>query len=168
MISPVWVPPSLRCSGFPGFIQTGNSPAHTGRWDMERLYPSSPCRSEVPAAPARALWTHGVRPGDTSILPSLETPGHCQHRLHQSPCWVRGFVPWAWQTGSRNTAASRYQPRDAPFPHCPMVLQAESSAGELFLSLETTNSAELLCVVQKEHTPTGSCCRKQVCGALAG
>lgn len=164
--SPVWVPPSPRCSASPGSIQAGNSPAHPGRWDLERLHPSSPCSSGVPAAPARwglpepcghtgtGLGTHPCcpawNPQALSSLPPCVTVGTAGPARG-------GCSPGHGKRAPETRAARGCRPRKAVFPHCLMLLWAVG----LFLSPETRNSAELLCVGQREHTATGSCSRNQ-------
>lgn len=74
---------------------------------------SSPCQM----GPPRALWPHGDRPGDTSVLPSLESPGTVVtasmcHRGH-SRAGSGGLFPRARQTRSRNTGSTWMSPQQS-------------------------------------------------------
>lgn len=101
MASPVWVPPSRRCPGFPGFIQAGDSPAHSGRWDLESLHPSSPCQSPVDTEGQAWGHIHPTQPWDPWGLPSLP-PFVTLVRCGQQQGRLRGFVPMG-MANSRNT-----------------------------------------------------------------
>lgn len=136
MASPVWVPPSLRCSGFPGFTQAGNNPAHTGRWDLERLHPAPAaqgCQQPLPdGASQSSVNTQGQAWGHTrtglGTHPSYPALGSLGTAITASIC--HPDTPWAAAGPAQGCSISTL----------PDASQAGNSALVLFLSLALQNS----------------------------
>lgn len=99
---------SLGHPGFPCWKQ----PSPQWQMGFGEAPSKQPLHPGVPAAPARALWTHGDKPGDTLVPPSPGIPGTVitASVCHPGTLWAaagpaQGFIPMG-MANSRNTDVS--------------------------------------------------------------